>query len=144
MFLLDTNVVSELRKAKSGRADPNVVSWAAAIFPDLMYISAITLLELERRVLAVERRDASQGVVLRHWLDRQVVPAFQGRVLGVDADVALACARLHVPDPRGECDALIAATALVQGLTLVTRNVADFAATKVPVLNPWSSGPPAR
>lgn len=137
MFVLDTNVLSELRKARSGKADPHVVAWAATMVPCSLFVSAITVLELETGVLLVERRDASQGAVLRAWLDDQVLPAFAGRVLPVDQTVAQRCARLHVPDPRAERDALIAATALVHGMSVVTRNVADFEPTGVRLINPW-------
>jgi toxin FitB len=136
-FLLDTNVVSELRKAKSGKAYPLVTAWAAHIPAGSLYVSAITLLELEMGVLQLERRDAAQGMILRTWLDGHVLPAFAGRVLAVDAAVALQCARLHVPDKLSERDAMIAATALVHGMTVVTRNVPDFEASGVPLLNPW-------
>jgi toxin FitB len=140
-FLLDTNVVSELRKAKSGKAHPLVTAWAAHIPAGSLYLSAITLLELEMGVLQLERRDAVQGMILRAWLDGHVLPAFAGRVLAVDAAVALQCARLHVPDKLSERDAMIAATALVHGMTVVTRNVADFEASGVPLLNPWLAQP---
>jgi predicted nucleic acid-binding protein len=139
MLLLDTNVVSELRKIRSGKADPQVARWADSVEAGSLYLSAITLLELELGVLQVERRDARQGGVLRAWLEQQVLPAFAGRVLPVDTAVARRCARLHVPDPRAERDALIAATALVQGMTVVTRNVADFLPTGVALLNPWDA-----
>lgn len=138
MFVLDTNVVSELRRAKAGRADRNVVRWAARVPAELLFVSAITILELETGVLLVQRRDTKQGALLRAWLDQQVLTAFSGRVLPVDTAVALRCAALHVPDPRSERDALIAATAMVHGMTVVTRNVADFAATGAPLLNPWN------
>lgn len=137
MYLLDTNVVSELRKAKSGKADGNVVGWAANVPPLGLFLSAITILELETGVLLVERRDPAQGGMLRIWLDDHVLPAFSGRILAVDTFVAQRCARLHVPDPRADRDALIAATALCHGLTVVTRNVADFEPTGVQILNPW-------
>ena len=137
MYLLDTNVVSELRKAKSGKADARVTAWAAEVPASELFLSAISVLELEMGVLLVERRDAAQGTVLRSWLDRHVLPAFADRILPVDAAVARRCARLHVPDPRAERDALIAATALVRDLTVVTRNVGDFEATGVRLLNPW-------
>ena len=137
MYLLDTNVVSELRKAKSGKADAGVIAWAAGLHASELFFSAISVLELEMGVLLVERRDAAQGVVLRSWLDKHVLPAFAERILPVDTAVARRCARLHVPNPRAERDALIAATALVRNLTVVTRNVGDFAATGVRLLNPW-------
>ena len=137
MFVLDTNVISELRRARTGRADARVVAWVEAQPAGTLHLSAITVLELEMGVLALERRDPTQGVRLRAWLEGQVLPAFAGRVLAVDLAVARRCAALHVPDPRPERDALIAATALVHGLTVATRNVADFQPTGVAVLNPW-------
>lgn len=139
MFLLDTNVVSELRKAASGKADPSVVAWAAKQPTATLYLSAISVLELDVGVRRIERRDAAQGRVLRGWLDHQVLRAFEGRVLPVDTVVAQRCAALHVPDPRAERDALIAATALVHGMTVVTRNNADFAPLGVAMLNPWNA-----
>ncbi len=138
MFILDTNVVSELRKAKAGKADANVAAWAARIPPSVFFVSAITILELELGVLLTERRDAAQGAILRNWLDGHVLATFEGRILPVNLAVARNCARLHVPDPCAERDALIAATALTHAMTVVTRNVKDFEATKVPVLNPWN------
>ena len=137
MFVLDTNVVSELRNSKSRKADRHVTTWAGGIPSGAMFVSAITILELETGVLLVERRDAKQGAILRTWMDDRVMPAFAGRVLPIDTAVARRCARLHVPDPRGERDALIAATALVHGMTIVTRNVSDFEATGVSVVDPW-------
>ena len=139
MYVLDTNVVSELRKAKDGRADRHVVAWAVGIAPSALFLSVITIVEIELGVLRIERRDATQGAVLRSWLSDRVLPAFADRVLPIDTDVARRCAVLHVPDPQTERDALIAATALVHGMTVVTRNVADFAATGVPVINPWQT-----
>lgn len=138
MFLLDTNVVSEIRKIRAGKADPNVAAWADGMDAADLFISAITLQELEIGVLLSERRDPAQGAIFRAWLDGHVLPAFSGRILAVDAAVALRGARLHVPDPRPVRDGLIAATALVHGMTVVTRNVADFAPTGVAVLNPWA------
>jgi len=138
MFLLDTIVVAELRKAHSGHADSGVVAWAAGVPADELFASAITILELELGVLLVQRRDPKQGALLRAWLDRQVLPAFAGRVLPVDTEVAKRCAALHVPDPRSDRDALIAATALVHHMTVVTRNTADFKDTGALLLNPWA------
>ena len=139
MFLLDTNVVSELRKVGDGRADPGVMAWLAGTDASSCYVSALTLMELEIGILRVERRDPAQGNLLRRWMESRVMPEFAERTLPVDTIVALRCARLHVPDPRAERDALIAATALVHGMRVVTRNVADFAATGVPLLNPWTA-----
>jgi predicted nucleic acid-binding protein len=137
MYLLDTNVLSELRKARSGRAAVAVVTWAGTVKPSALYVSAITIMELELGVVRVERRDAVQGALLRTWMNQHVLPTFSERVLPVDTAVALRCAHLHVPDPGAERDTLIAATALVHGLTLVTRNVADFEGRGVDLLNPW-------
>ncbi|GAA3386947.1 type II toxin-antitoxin system VapC family toxin [Cryptosporangium minutisporangium] len=139
MFLLDTNVVSELRKAKAGKADKNVVDWAAGAAASSMFISAVTVQELEVGVLLTERRDSAQGAVLRRWLEAQVLLAFAERVLPVDTAVALRSAALHVPDPQPIRDSLIAATALVHGMPVVTRNVSDFAPTGVEVINPWQA-----
>lgn len=141
MFVLDTNVVSELRKGSAGKANPHVMAWAASVDAASLFISAITVLELETGVLQVERRDHRQGAMLRDWLTHRVHPEFSNRVLPIDSTVAQRCARLHVPDRRSERGALIAATALVHGMTVVTRNVADFEGTGVNILNPWTPAP---
>jgi predicted nucleic acid-binding protein len=137
MYLLDTDVLSELRKAKSGRANAGVVTWAKAVPSTSLYLSVISILELEMGVLRVERRDARQGAMLRAWLEDQVLPAFAGRIIAVDTAVARCCAHLHVPDPRADRDAPFAAAALVHGMKVVTRNVADFAPTGVVTIDPW-------
>ena len=137
MYVLDTNVVSELRKVRLGKADANVASWTESVDAADLFLSAITIMELELGVLSIERKDATQGAMLRAWLDQHVLPEFSGRTLPVDTAVAQRCARLHVPDKRGERDALIAATALVHGMAVVTRNVDDFQSTGVALLNPW-------
>ena len=139
MYLLDTNVVSELRRAPAGRADPNVVRWVEARDPASFHLSAIVLTEIELGVLAKERTDPRRGAVLRAWLDRQVLVSFERRVLPVDARVAVRCARLHVPNRRPERDALIAATALVHDMAVVTRNLTDFEPTGVTCHDPWTS-----
>ncbi|WP_231940886.1 type II toxin-antitoxin system VapC family toxin [Acidihalobacter aeolianus] len=137
MYVLDTNVVSELRKIRGGKADPNLAAWVENVDAADLFVSAITIMELELGVLSIERKDATQGAVLRTWLDQHVLPEFSGRTLPVDTAVAQRCARLHVPDKRSERDALIAATALVHGMAVVTHNVADFEPTGATILNPW-------
>lgn len=139
MYLLDTNVVSELRKIRLGKADGHVVNWADSMDAADLYLSVITIQELEIGVLLAERRDPSRGAVFRAWLNGHVLPAFTGRILAVDTAVAQRSAQLHVPDPCPVRDGLIAATALVHGMTVVTRNVADFESTGVLTLNPWNS-----
>lgn len=141
MYVLDTNVLSELRKVRLGKADANVTAWTESVDAADLFVSAITIMELELGVLSIERKDATQGAMLRAWLEQQVLPEFSGRTLPVDIAVAQRCARLHVPDKRGERDALIAATALVHGMGVVTRNVADFMPTGVPLFNPWQPLP---
>lgn len=135
MYLLDTNIVSELRKGT--KADSNVLSWAKAVSTSSLFLSVITILEIEAGVLQKERKDPAQGAILRSWLDSHVLPSFSDRILNIDVAVALSCAKLHIPDPRSERDALIAATALVHGLIVVTRNIKDFNETAVELLNPW-------
>lgn len=138
MFLLDTNVISELRKAGDGKADPQVVAWLSAVDAATFYVSAVTLMELELGVLLIERRDVAQGARLWTWMDGYVLPEFAQRTVLVDRAVALACARLHAPGPRPERDAFIGACAIVHGMTLVTRNTADFAPMGLTVVNPWN------
>lgn len=136
-YLLNTNVVSELRKIGDGKADSRVLAWIAAEDAARFFISAITILELERGVLGVQRRDAAQGARLRAWLDNHVRPEFAGRILPVTSEIATRCAHLHIPDRRNEVDALIAATALVHALAVVTRNIRDFEGAGVVVIDPW-------
>lgn len=139
MYLLDTNVVAELRKAQSPKVDRNVLAWSNSVPVSSLHLSAITVMELEMGILLVARRDPAQGTILRTWLDGHVLPTFLDRILPVDTSVARRCARLHVPDPRPDRDALIAATALVHGMTMATRNVRDFAPTGVEIVNPWGA-----
>ena len=137
MFLLDTNVVSELRKVKTGKADRSVAAWSDSADAGELYLSAVTIEELEIGVLGIERRDRVQGELFRRWMDEQVLPTFADRILPLDTTVARRSARLHLPDPRPIRDGFIAATALAHGLILVTRNVADFEPMGVRLLNPW-------
>ena len=138
MYLLDTNVIAELRKLGNGKADARVAAWILKRDAASCYISVLTLMELEIGILRLERHDTLQGERLRKWMDRHVLPEFLERTLTVDPAVALKCAQLHVPDPRAERDALIAATAIVHGMKVVTRNVVDFELTGVEVINPWA------
>jgi hypothetical protein len=135
MFLVDTNVVSELRK--QSRMNPNVARWSQANPEDAMFLSVVTVMELEIGVRRLERRDKVQGGLLRDWLENRLIPDFAPRIIPVSLDAALTCASLHVPNPSPDRDALIAATALVAGLSVVTRNVSDFETMGVKVLNPW-------
>jgi predicted nucleic acid-binding protein len=138
MYLLDTNTLSELRKRRSGKIRAAVEAWAGSVDQADMYLSVITIMEIELGIALLERRDPRQAGMLRLWLHDKVMPAFAGRILSIDATIALRCARLHVPDTKSERDAWIAATGLVHDLTIVTRNVADFAGTGVTLLDPWT------
>jgi len=135
MFLLDTNVISELRRPD--KAHRNVAAWASSIPAASFFISVISILEIELGARLIERKDTTQGAILRAWIDNHILARFEDRILAIDTAVAQRCAQLHVPNPRAERDALIEATAFVHGLTIVTRNVGDFELTGVPLLNPW-------
>jgi len=143
MFLLDSNVVSELRKPPAARSaarvDSNVWAWSKSVSAESLFLSVISILELEIGTLSIARRDPKQGAVLRSWMDNSVLPSFAGRILPVDIPIALQCATLHVPNPRSRRDSLIAATALVHGMTVVTRNIRDFEPTGVTLINPWEA-----
>ena len=139
MFLLDTNILSEIRKISQGRADPALARWVQAIDFDRCHLCVITLLEIEQGILRVQHRgDEAQFLRLENWLNDTVLPTFGTRILPIGAHTARICARLHVPGQRPYNDALIAACAIRHGLTLVTRNTRDFAALQVPLLNPFS------
>lgn len=137
MYLLDTNVVSELRKPP-GRIDSGVAAWGRTLDAGEQFLSVVTVFEVELGILRIERRDAAQGAALRRWFDVSVLGAFERRTLMLDRGIVRRAAALHVPDPRPERDAYLAATALVHGLAVATRNVADFEPMGVPVLNPWA------
>lgn len=135
MFVLDTNVISELRQGKPNQSLA-VRNWAAGQPTSGLFLSAITILELELGIQALERRTPPQGSALRAWLTG-VRAAFAGRILPFTDHTAPVCASLHIPDPRSERDAMIAATAIEHQFTVVTRNLSDFAATGVALVNPW-------
>ena len=136
-YFLDTNVISEIRKIRTPKINANVEAWWSKEKLVHFYISVITLFELEKGVLRMERRDPVQGSVLRTWLERFVIRSFEGQTLPVAPVIARTCATLVVPDKRQLTDALIAATARVHKLKIVTRNIAHFDGTGVDVFNPW-------
>lgn len=135
MYLLDTNVVSELHKGD--KADPHVVAWAAEVDIGFMYLSVVSIMEIYKGILSVRRKDENRAKSLSVWLEKQVMKNFNKRIIPVDIPVAIRCAALHVRNPRPDRDFLIAATALVHGLIMVTRNITDFQATDVSLINPW-------
>ncbi|CCM78214.1 type II toxin-antitoxin system VapC family toxin [Rhizobium mesoamericanum] len=137
MLLLDTNVVSELRKVASGKADPNVTVWNETIDPAETFISSVVLHELEIGVRLVEHNRAVAGKALRNWLENVVLTAFSGRILPLDEAAAVQAAKWHVLNPKPINDAYIAAVAFTRHMTLVTRNVEDFEALGVALVNPW-------
>jgi toxin FitB len=137
MYLLDTNVLSELRKISAGKADKKVTKWANSVDSAELYLSAISIQEIEIGILLLERKDLIQASVFRRWLEEQVLPSFEKRILSVDVSVARRSASYYVPDTRPIRDSLIAATSVVHAMTMVTRNVADFQLPGVKVLNPW-------
>lgn len=137
MYLLDTNVISEIRRLKHGKCHPSVAQWVSKTSEALMRTSVIVMMELERGVLALERKNPEQGKVLRTWLENQVKPSFLGKVLPIDEKTAEICAKLHIPAHAPENDAWIASSALQHKLILVTRNVADFKQMGVKLFNPF-------
>ncbi|MDO5534809.1 MAG: type II toxin-antitoxin system VapC family toxin [Propionibacteriaceae bacterium] len=136
MYVLDTNVVSEIRKSSP---DSQVLAWFREHRVLELYLSAITVFEIEMGVRRIERRDEFQGRRLRRWLNEDVLGAFRGRILPLDQAVAVHAASMQVPDPRPDRDCFIAAAAGVNGMTLVTRNAKDFRALGIPFINPWEA-----
>ena len=135
-YLLDTNVVSALRR--KDKAEKRVIEWFESLAGAEFFISALTMMEIETGIRRLERYDRRQAAIIRSWKEGPLRTLFQGRFVDVDLEIAERCASLHVPDPQPEIDALIAATAIVRGLTLVTRNERDFATMPVQVMNPWT------
>lgn len=137
MYLLDTNIISEIRKLAKNKCDKNVADWVRSTSKDLMFANAVVMMELERGVMSIERKDTTQGKLLRYWFEMGVKPAFHGKILKIDEQTAQICAKLHIPDHAPENDAWIAASAIQHNLVLVTRNTADFAHTGVKLFNPF-------
>lgn len=138
-YLLDTNVLSEFRKLSTGKIDTNVAEWASSVPVTDLYLSSVTILEMEIGILGIERKDRVQGLLLREWMNAHVLRHFNDRILAFDVAAALCCAAMNVPDRRSNRDSMIAATALVHGMTVVTRNTRDFEASGVAFFNPWRS-----
>ncbi len=139
MLLLDTNVISELRKVSRGQVHPNFAAWAKTLRWSDLYLSAITIHELEIGVSRLAQYDAMQADILRDWLDNKVLQRFASRILPVDTAVATHSARILLPRTRPLEDALIAATAYVHRMKIVTRNQADFEDYDIEVVNPWAA-----
>ena len=137
MFLLDTNVVSELRETRTRKPHPRVAAWARSIDPADQYTTSVTILELEIGVVLKRRHDAAQAAIFRTWMDSHVFPAFAGRILEFDSEAAQHCAALHEWATPPFRNALIAGIAMARGFAVVTRNVRDFQPMGVPVFNPW-------
>ncbi|WP_238945404.1 type II toxin-antitoxin system VapC family toxin [Allofranklinella schreckenbergeri] len=139
MYLLDTNVISELRKAEKGRADAQVMQWFAHIQSQQAYVSVISLAEIQIGILLLARRDSQAATTLQDWLEARLLPEFANRILPLDSRAALLSAQFHIPDKSPLNDAYIAATAKAHGLTLVTRNVRDFEGLGIEVFNPFAA-----
>jgi predicted nucleic acid-binding protein len=137
MVLLDTNIISELRKVRSGRAAPAIMRWESTVNATDLMLSVITIQEIEVGILRLVRKDPRQADVLREWLAQYLLVSFRDRILPVTTEIARRCATLLISDGRTYPDALLAATAYVHGLPLVTRNVRHFVGTGIRIINPW-------
>lgn len=137
-YLLDTNVISELRKGE--RANPGVASWFADVADEEIFLSVLTIGEIRRGVESVRRRDPDSAAALDSWLAR-LSEAHRDRIVPLDRPIAEEWGRMNVPDPLPVVDGLLAATARILGLTLVTRNTADVEGTGIELLDPFSDRP---
>ncbi|CAM3841566.1 type II toxin-antitoxin system VapC family toxin [Avibacterium endocarditidis] len=137
MYFIDTNVLSEIRKIKSGKANQGVIRWLSEINEQQIYTNIVVMMELERGILAKERKDPWQGKILRQWFENTIKIGFANRILHLDAKTAQICATLHIPNHCPKNDAWIAASAIQYGLTLVTRNTADFSRMGIKLFNPF-------
>lgn len=135
MYLLDTNVVSELRKIQSKHSAFN--DWYKTIDPQTCYLSSLTIFEIRKGILLKSLKDPQQAEILQHWFNERLIPHFHGRVLDFTADMAEIMAKLHVPNPAPFADSIIASTALYYDLTVITRNIQDFQNLGVKLINPF-------
>lgn len=137
MYLLDTNVVSELRKIGKGRADANVTRWFHSIKTRHTWLSVITLVEIQVGILRLERRDPASARHLADWFRDQLLPEYTNRILSLDIHAAMICAEFHIPEQSPLNDAYIAAIAKAHNLSVVTRNTRDFERFGVRLINPF-------
>jgi predicted nucleic acid-binding protein len=135
-YLLDTNVISELRKGE--RADANVTAWFADVAEEEIFLSVLTIGEIRRGIESVRRRDPDSAAALDRWLTL-VSETHGDRVVPVDRTITEEWGRMSVPDPLPVVDGLLAATARVLGLTLVTRNIADVEGTGIELVDPFAN-----
>ena len=136
-YLLDTNVLSEYRKVEKGTANPNFVKWQQHILLHQLYLSSITVMEINIGILRLARKDKKQAFILKNWFENKVLPNFKQQIFSFDLTTAIICSELHIPDPRPERDTMIASTALQHNLVLVTRNVKDFNIPNLSIINPF-------
>ena len=137
MYLLDTNIISELKKLDSGKIHPQVQRWAYSINLMQTKISVVSITEIRTGILSLTRKDQAQAASLDNWFTNRLLPAYRTRTLSVDTEVALICAQLHIPAKRPINDAYIAATAIAHKLKLVTRNIQDFQGMPITLENPF-------
>ena len=137
MYLLDTNIIFELKKLDSGKIHPQVQRWAYSINLMQTKISVVSITEIRTGILSLARKEQAQAASLDNWFTNRLLPAYRTRTLSVDTEVALICAQLHIPTKRPINDAYIAATAIAHNLTPVTRNVRDFQGLPLMLENPF-------